>query len=116
MEEFNHKYAHKLIWVPWQRPGFELAMMIREAVKRVPAVTASFLAGTGYLPGVTTQRECYVNTITIIDQLGQFVSDHLEHRGAKLFGGSGAPVLENHLALAQDVFPLIRAAYQPSSG
>ena len=24
MEEFNQRYGHKLIWVPWQRPGFEL--------------------------------------------------------------------------------------------
>ena len=32
MEEFNRQYGHKLIWLPWQRPGFELAMMLREAV------------------------------------------------------------------------------------
>jgi rhamnose utilization protein RhaD (predicted bifunctional aldolase and dehydrogenase)/NAD(P)-dependent dehydrogenase (short-subunit alcohol dehydrogenase family) len=108
MEEFNHKYAHKLIWVPWQRPGFELAMMIREAVKKSPGSDGIVLGGHGLFTWGDTQRECYVNTITIIDQLGRFVSDHLEDRGAKLFGGSGAPVLENHLALAQDVFPLIR--------
>jgi rhamnose utilization protein RhaD (predicted bifunctional aldolase and dehydrogenase)/NAD(P)-dependent dehydrogenase (short-subunit alcohol dehydrogenase family) len=108
MEEFNHRYAHKLIWLPWQRPGFELAMMIREAVKKSPDRDGIVLGGHGLFTWGDTQRECYVNTITIIDQLGQFVSDHLERRGAKLFGGSGAPVLENHLALAQDVFPLIR--------
>jgi rhamnose utilization protein RhaD (predicted bifunctional aldolase and dehydrogenase)/NAD(P)-dependent dehydrogenase (short-subunit alcohol dehydrogenase family) len=108
MEEFNHKYAHKLIWVPWQRPGFELAMMIREAVKKSPGSDGIVLGGHGLFTWGDTQRECYVNTITIIDQLGRFVSDHLEDRGAKLFAGSGAPVLENHLALAQDVFPLIR--------
>jgi rhamnose utilization protein RhaD (predicted bifunctional aldolase and dehydrogenase) len=26
MEEFNRAYSHKLIWLPWQRPGFEHAM------------------------------------------------------------------------------------------
>jgi len=25
MEEFNREFHHKLIWIPWQRPGFELA-------------------------------------------------------------------------------------------
>jgi rhamnose utilization protein RhaD (predicted bifunctional aldolase and dehydrogenase)/NAD(P)-dependent dehydrogenase (short-subunit alcohol dehydrogenase family) len=108
MEEFNHKYGHKLIWLPWQRPGFELAMMLRDAIKKSPDSDGVVLGGHGLFTWGDTQRECYVNTITIIDQLGQFVSDHLEQRGAKLFGGSGTPVLENDLALAQDVFPLIR--------
>jgi len=36
MEEFNRTYGHKLIWLPWQRPGFELAMMLRDAVKQTP--------------------------------------------------------------------------------
>jgi rhamnose utilization protein RhaD (predicted bifunctional aldolase and dehydrogenase)/NAD(P)-dependent dehydrogenase (short-subunit alcohol dehydrogenase family) len=108
MEEFNHKYAHKLIWLPWQRPGFELAMMIREAVQKSPDSDGLVLGGHGLFTWGDTQRECYVNTITIIDQFGQFVSEHVELRGAKLFGGSGTPVLKNHLALAQDIFPLIR--------
>src|SRR5256886_11194999 len=25
MEEFNRQFEHRLIWLPWQRPGFELA-------------------------------------------------------------------------------------------
>src|SRR6201998_752698 len=28
MEEFNHAYGRKLVWVPWQRPGFELGLML----------------------------------------------------------------------------------------
>jgi rhamnose utilization protein RhaD (predicted bifunctional aldolase and dehydrogenase)/NAD(P)-dependent dehydrogenase (short-subunit alcohol dehydrogenase family) len=108
MEEFNHKYGHKLIWLPWQRPGFELAMMLRDAIKKNPNSDGVVLGGHGLFTWGDTQRECYVNTITIIDQLGQFVSDHLEQRCARLFGGSMTPVLENHGARAQDVFPVIR--------
>jgi rhamnose utilization protein RhaD (predicted bifunctional aldolase and dehydrogenase)/NAD(P)-dependent dehydrogenase (short-subunit alcohol dehydrogenase family) len=108
MEEFNQKFGHKLIWLPWQRPGFELAMMLRDAIRNSPDSDGIVLGGHGLFTWGDTQRECYVNTIAIIDQLGRFVSDHLEQRGARLFGGSGTPVLENHLALAQDVFPVIR--------
>src|SRR6201995_878371 len=32
MEQFNRAYGHKLVWLPWQRPGFELAMMMQKAV------------------------------------------------------------------------------------
>ena len=32
MEEFNKEFGHKLAWLPWQRPGFELGMMLRKIV------------------------------------------------------------------------------------
>jgi rhamnose utilization protein RhaD (predicted bifunctional aldolase and dehydrogenase)/NAD(P)-dependent dehydrogenase (short-subunit alcohol dehydrogenase family) len=108
MEEFNRTYGHKLIWLPWQRPGFELAMMLRDAVKQTPDCDGIVLGGHGLFTWGDTQRECYVNTITIIDQLGQFVSEHLERRGANLFGGNRAATLENHLSLAQEIFPFVR--------
>ena len=33
LEEFNQKYGRHIVWVPWQRPGFELALMLRKAVE-----------------------------------------------------------------------------------
>jgi len=108
MEEFNRTYAHKLIWLPWQRPGFELAMMLRDAVKQTPDCDGIVLGGHGLFTWGDTQRQCYVNTITIIDQLGQFVSEHLGRRGANLFGGNRTATLENHLSLAQEIFPFVR--------
>ncbi len=108
MEEFNRKYGHQLIWLPWQRPGFELAMMLRDAVKQTPDCDGIVLGGHGLFTWGDTQRECYVNTIAIIDQLGQFVSEHLLRLGAKLFGGSWVSVLDNHRSLAKEIFPLVR--------
>jgi rhamnose utilization protein RhaD (predicted bifunctional aldolase and dehydrogenase)/NAD(P)-dependent dehydrogenase (short-subunit alcohol dehydrogenase family) len=108
MEEFNRTYAHKLIWLPWQRPGFELAMMLRDAVKQTPDGDGIVLGGHGLFTWGDTQRQCYVNTITIIDQLGQFVSEHLGRRGANLFGRNRTSTLENHLSLAQEIFPFVR--------
>ena len=108
LEEFNRTYSHKLIWLPWQRPGFELAMMLRDAVKQTPDCDGVVLGGHGLFTWGNTPRECYVNTITIIDQIGQFVSEHLVRRGANLFGGSRAAVLENHLSLAREIFPFLR--------
>jgi len=108
MEEFNRTYTHNLIWLPWQRPGFELAMMLRDAVKQTPHCDGIVLGGHGLFTWGDTQRQCYLNTITIIDQLGQFVSEHLERRGANLFGGNRTATLENHVSLAQEIFPFVR--------
>ncbi len=108
MEEFNRTYGHRLIWLPWQRPGFELAMMLRDAVKQAPDCDGIVLGGHGLFTWGDTQRQCYVNTIAMIDQLGQFVSEHVERRGEHLFGGNRTATLENHLSIAQEIFPFVR--------
>ena len=47
LEEFNRKYGRNIAWVPWQRPGFELALMLQARGRgRAPAATASSSAGT----------------------------------------------------------------------
>jgi rhamnose utilization protein RhaD (predicted bifunctional aldolase and dehydrogenase)/NAD(P)-dependent dehydrogenase (short-subunit alcohol dehydrogenase family) len=108
MQEFNRAFSHQLIWLPWQRPGFELAMMLRDAVKQTPDCDGIVLGGHGLFTWGPTQRECYFNTLTIIDQLGQFVTEHLERIGQGLFGGQRSATLENHAVLANEIFPFIR--------
>jgi rhamnose utilization protein RhaD (predicted bifunctional aldolase and dehydrogenase)/NAD(P)-dependent dehydrogenase (short-subunit alcohol dehydrogenase family) len=108
MEEFNRVFDHNLIWLPWQRPGFELAMMMKDAVSKTPDCDGVVLGGHGLFTWGDTQRECYINTVTIIDQLGQFVLGHMEKRGAGSFGGSRCTTLENRRELANDLFPFVR--------
>src|SRR5215469_3867371 len=47
MEEFNQRFGRRMVWLPWQRPGFELAMMLRQAVKDVPSCDGVVLGGHG---------------------------------------------------------------------
>jgi rhamnose utilization protein RhaD (predicted bifunctional aldolase and dehydrogenase)/NAD(P)-dependent dehydrogenase (short-subunit alcohol dehydrogenase family) len=108
LTEFNRLFGHQLVWLPWQRPGFELAMMLKKAVDANPGCDGIVLGGHGLFTWGSTQRECYVNTITIIDQLGQFVLDHIERRGVHLFGGARGGLLANHRELALDIFPFLR--------
>ncbi|MFI5093905.1 MAG: bifunctional rhamnulose-1-phosphate aldolase/short-chain dehydrogenase [Candidatus Acidiferrales bacterium] len=108
MEEFNRQFEHRLIWLPWQRPGFELAMMLREAVNASKGCDGIVLGGHGLFTWGETQRECYSSTLTVIDQLGQFVVQHVEEKGSKLFGGSVTATLQNQQELAIDIFPFIR--------
>ena len=36
LAEFNQQFGRTIVWVPWQRPGFELALMLRRAVEENP--------------------------------------------------------------------------------
>src|SRR5258708_2127155 len=86
MEEFNKEFGHKLAWLPWQRPGFELGMMLKKIVADTTGWHGVVLGGHGLFTWGNSQRESYLNTITIIDQLGQFIERHAA-AGYKVFGG-----------------------------
>ncbi len=108
MEEFNREFGHALVWVPWQRPGFELGLMLRKAVKDHPGCDGIVLGGHGLFTWGQTQRQCYLNTLTIIDQLGQFIEKHAMAKGPVRFGGEAAPARADRRQLAIDIAPTVR--------
>ena len=90
MEELNARFGHRLIWVPWKRPGFELAMQMRNAVESAPGCDGIVLAGHGLFTWGDTSRACYESSLAMIDHLGQVVLSRVEQKGRALFGGSRA--------------------------
>jgi rhamnose utilization protein RhaD (predicted bifunctional aldolase and dehydrogenase)/NAD(P)-dependent dehydrogenase (short-subunit alcohol dehydrogenase family) len=108
MEEFNRRFGHRLVWIPWQRPGFELAMMLRKAAAENAGSDAIVLGGHGLFTWGNTQRECYFQTISIIDQLGQFVVEHIDRSGEQLFGGARHRTLKGSRELALEILPFLR--------
>ncbi len=108
MQEFNAEFGHCLVWVPWQRPGFELAMMLARAVEANPGCDGIVLGGHGLFTWGETQRACYRNTLTIIDQLGQFLDRFAQRTGAAIFGGPVRESLSHRSALATAILPILR--------
>jgi rhamnose utilization protein RhaD (predicted bifunctional aldolase and dehydrogenase)/NAD(P)-dependent dehydrogenase (short-subunit alcohol dehydrogenase family) len=110
MEEFNKEFGHKLAWLPWQRPGFELGMMLKKIVAEAPGCDGVVLGGHGLFTWGNTQRESYLNTITIIDQLGQFIERHGSAAGHKHFGGGKVKAREDRAEIAVSIMPYLRGA------
>lgn len=108
MEQFNAEFGHKIVWVPWQRPGFELGMMLVKAVADNPGCDGIVLGGHGLFTWGETQRESYLNTVTIIDQIGQFIEAHNLKKGAPAFGGAKHDNHAQREALAAQLMPIIR--------
>jgi len=108
MEEFNREFNHSLVWVPWQRPGFELGLMMRRAVRDNPGCDGIVLGGHGLFTWGETQRECYLNTITLVDQIGQFIERHGIAKGPVRFGGKAIAARENRAQLAVQIAPYLR--------
>src|SRR5579859_4816646 len=108
MDEFNREFGHSLVWLPWQRPGFELAMMMKRAVEENPGCDGIVLGGHGLFTWGETQRECYLNTLTVIDQIGQFIARHGKAKGSVRFGGEIVPARADRRDLAVAIAPYLR--------
>ena len=107
LEEFNREFDRKIVWVPWQRPGFELALLIERAVKDNPGVQGLILGGHGLFTWGTTQRECYLNSIHTIDQMGEFIQRH-QAKKESLFGGLVKVPVQDRRKIAAQVLPALR--------
>jgi rhamnose utilization protein RhaD (predicted bifunctional aldolase and dehydrogenase)/NAD(P)-dependent dehydrogenase (short-subunit alcohol dehydrogenase family) len=107
LDEFNKEFGRTIAWVPWQRPGFELALLIERAVKDNPGVEGLILGGHGLFTWGMTQRECYLNSIHTIDQMGDFI---LQHQAKKqfLFGGVEHRPAQNRKDIATQILPALR--------
>jgi rhamnose utilization protein RhaD (predicted bifunctional aldolase and dehydrogenase)/NAD(P)-dependent dehydrogenase (short-subunit alcohol dehydrogenase family) len=121
LEEFNKEFGRKVVWVPWQRPGFELAMLIARAVEENLGAEGLILGGHGLFTWGMTQRDCYLNSIRTIDQMGEFILKHQSKRSALfengLFGGvAHAPTNHNdnnnndRKSIATQILPALRGA------
>ena len=107
LEEFNKRFGRKIVWIPWQRPGFELALLIERAVQDYPGTDGIILGGHGLFTWGTTQRECYLNSIHIIDQMGEFILEHQAKKGTAFGGLDHAALPERNKVVAQ-VLPTLR--------
>jgi len=109
LDEFNKEFSRTIVWLPWQRPGFELAMLIEQAVKDHPQAEGLVLGGHGLFTWGMTQRECYLNSIQTIDQMGEFIAKH-QARNASMFGGVFHPPHLDRKEIAVQILPALRGA------
>ncbi|NHE59301.1 bifunctional aldolase/short-chain dehydrogenase [Cyclobacterium plantarum] len=76
----------QIAWVPWQRPGFDLALKLDQALKENPGIRGIMLGGHGLFTWGDTAYECYINSLEVIDMASQYLE---ENYGKKrpVFGG-----------------------------
>jgi rhamnose utilization protein RhaD (predicted bifunctional aldolase and dehydrogenase)/NAD(P)-dependent dehydrogenase (short-subunit alcohol dehydrogenase family) len=107
LDEFNKEFDRKIVWVPWQRPGFELALLIERAVKDNPGAEGLILGGHGLFTWGMRQRDCYLNSIHTIDQMGEFILKHQSKKGS-LFGGVEHGPAQDRKNIATQILPALR--------
>jgi len=103
-ELFNGKIG----WVPWQRPGFDLGLKLRECLDRNPGIRGIMLGSHGLFTWGETSLECYENTLDVIEQCASYLARH--DKGDKVFGGQVmvSPNQQERRRKAAQLMPLLR--------
>lgn len=101
-------WGGKVGWLPWQRPGFDLGLTLRDFVAANPDLRGVMLAGHGIICWGDTARDCYGNTIELIADAARYLNDRLATGAA--FGGQVLTPLDpaERRAVAAGLIPRLR--------
>lgn len=102
-------FGEKVVWVPWQRPGFQLGLDIAAVKAAHPRAIGCVLGGHGITTWGDTAEECEANSQFVIRTAERFLEEHgrPEPFGALLDGYAPlTPPERRHRAA--DLAPLLR--------
>ena len=96
-------------WVEWQRPGFDLALKLRQHVDENPGMRGMILASHGLFTWGDTSYECYTNTLEVIEMCAEYVDEKIYKQQA-IFGGAivKSPAKEQRSKKAALLAPILR--------
>jgi rhamnulose-1-phosphate aldolase/alcohol dehydrogenase len=101
-------YDSRIGWLPWRRPGFQLALDLRAAVAAQPDLEGIVLAGHGLFTWGDSALSCYQNSLATVGQAAMFLNE--TQRGKRVFG---APLYSDQnaaqrLTAATAILPRLR--------
>ena len=78
-------YGDDVIYVPWQRPGFDIGLMIEQLIKDHPQAKGVVLGHHGMSSWSNQDKTCYETALEIIDRATAFIE--ARDKGPLTFGG-----------------------------
>lgn len=74
-------------WVPWQRPGFDLGLQLRECLHNHPGIRGIMLGSHGLFTWGDSAYESYMNTLEVIERCAAYLEDNYNKK-RPVFGGA----------------------------
>jgi rhamnulose-1-phosphate aldolase/alcohol dehydrogenase len=78
-------FEEEVGWVPWQRPGFDLGLVMNEKLKQDPDLKGIVLGQHGLINWANDDKACYELTLGLIEKAARYIEKH--DKGEKTFGG-----------------------------
>ncbi len=96
-------------WLPWKRPGFDLALQMEACLNENPKIRGIVLGNHGVFTWGETSYESYVNSLEVIETASQYIEDKINKKGS-VFGGQKIKSLSSikRKVKAEQIAPILR--------
>ncbi len=101
-------FGEEVGWVPWQRPGFDLGLMMGEVCRQNPGYIGLVMGGHGLINWADDDKECYERSLAIIEKAARYIE--ARDKGEQTFGGQKYAALseEEREEVLVQVLPRLR--------
>ena len=80
-------FSETIGWVKWQKPGFELGLMLKKCLDENPGIRGIMLGSHGLFTWGDTAYESYINTLEVIERCAEYLQDSIAKQKT-IFGGA----------------------------
>ncbi|PYQ25921.1 MAG: bifunctional rhamnulose-1-phosphate aldolase/short-chain dehydrogenase [Acidobacteria bacterium] len=101
-------YGDEVIYVPWQRPGFDIGLLIEKSIRENPKARGVLLGHHGMSSWSDDDKACYETALEIVERAARYIE--ARDRGERTFGGrKHAPLPDaERRRLQAEVLPWLR--------
>ncbi|WP_026370577.1 bifunctional rhamnulose-1-phosphate aldolase/short-chain dehydrogenase [Kallotenue papyrolyticum] len=101
-------YGDEVIWLPWQRPGFDLGLRLQQICREHPHARGVVLGSHGLICWADDDKACYETTLDLIERAARYIE--ARDRGEQTFGGQRYPIPPEaqRRALLAELLPWLR--------
>ncbi|HEX8191051.1 MAG TPA: bifunctional rhamnulose-1-phosphate aldolase/short-chain dehydrogenase [Pyrinomonadaceae bacterium] len=107
-------YGDEVIYIPWQRPGFDIGLKIEQLIQENPQAKGILLGHHGMSSWSNDDKTCYETALEIIDRAARYIES--KDRGEETFGGRRhAPLAEaDRRRIIAEIIPFVRGQVSSS--
>jgi rhamnulose-1-phosphate aldolase/alcohol dehydrogenase len=85
-ERLTHEiFEEEVAWVPWQRPGFDLGLVMKQKLQQDPDLKGLVMGQHGLINWADDDKACYELTLTLIEKAARYIEQR--DKGDRTFGG-----------------------------
>ncbi|MCB0276189.1 MAG: class II aldolase/adducin family protein, partial [Calditrichaeota bacterium] len=101
-------FGEEIGWVKWQRPGFDLGLVMGEECRKNPALKGLVMGQHGLINWADDDKACYDLTVSLIEKAAEYIESRIDEQ--KIFGGAKFAALSqaDREAVLVEVLPRLR--------
>jgi rhamnulose-1-phosphate aldolase/alcohol dehydrogenase len=101
-------YGDGVIYIPWQRPGFDIGLKIEQLIADNLQARGILLGHHGMSSWSNDDKTCYETALEIIDRAARYIEEH--DRGEQTFGGQKYRPLADaeRKRIISEIIPVLR--------